>query len=147
MSKAEEKAREEARQQSNQRNRTQADHWQNIANQKQADRAKLQKKIERLKSAQTKLHGQISTFKSFESNVKNTGTKISTSQFKGTLRDKFDKELTSISQTVKTEENHHQSNLAKLDGKIAQLEAQEGDIVGAIESALSAVSNFLAAIF
>lgn len=147
MSKEEDAAREAARQRSNQNNQAQANHWQTIANEKKSEHAKLQKKIERLKTAQNQLKSQISTHKSFETKVKSASSKVPTSQFKGTLRDKFDKSLTAISQATKSEENSHQSNLSKLDAKIAELELQEGNLLGVIENALSAVGNFLAAIF
>ncbi len=147
MSKEEEQAKEAARQRSNQHNRAQADHWQTIANEKQAEHNKLQKKIERLQNAKHALQSQINSYKSFESKLKSTSSKVSTSQFKGTLRDKFDKDLNAVGQATKSEENRHQLNLAKIDAKISQLQAQDGNIVGAIENALSAVGSFLAAIF
>jgi len=49
--------------------------------------------------------------------------------------------------SLQKEENGLQENLAKLDTEIAKKEVEQGDLLGAIGSALDSARNFLASIF
>ncbi|MFD1901163.1 hypothetical protein GQR36_16190 [Enterococcus termitis] len=46
-----------------------------------------------------------------------------------------------------TEENSYQRNMAKLDAEIAKKELEQGDLLGAVESAFNTAKSFLASIF
>lgn len=135
------------RQESNTRNRDAANRQQRIADEKQAAYDKNQAKLERLRQARSTLKKHLTTLGEFENETKNYATKLSADQFKGTLRDKFDEKAKKMGTSMHTEENSHQENLALLDAAIAQKELEQGDLLGAIGSALDSVKNFLASIF
>ncbi|PZL75105.1 DUF5082 domain-containing protein [Enterococcus plantarum] len=144
MSKEEE---ERKRQESNGRNRQEATRWQQIGNERKANYDKNQKKLERLKEAKSKLNNSMKNFSQFENQVKQYPTKLSTGQFKGTLRDKFDEKAQKMGTTLHKEENSYQQNMAKLDAEIAKKELEQGDLLSAVESAFDMAKNFLASIF
>lgn len=144
MSKEEE---ERKRQESNGRNRQEATRWQQIGNERKANYDKNQKKLERLKEAKSKLNNSMKNFSQFENQVKQYPTKLSTGQFKGTLRDKFDEKAQKMGTTLHKEENSYQQNMAKLDAEIAKKELEQGDLLSAVGSAFDMAKNFLASIF
>lgn len=135
------------RQESNNRNRDAAARQQRIADEKQAVYDKNQAQLERLRQSRNTLKKNLTTFGEFENKTTSYTTKLSSSEFKGTLRDKFDEKAKKMGTEMHTEENKHQENLAKLDAVIAKKELEQGDLLGAIGSALDAAKNFLASIF
>ncbi|EOL45088.1 hypothetical protein IGL98_000231 [Enterococcus sp. DIV0840] len=140
-------AAERKRQESNGRNRQEATKWQRIANERQANYDRNQKKLERLKEAKRALNKSMSSFSKFENEVNQYSTKLSTGQFKGTLRTKFDQKAKKMGTALHKEENKHQQNLSKLDAEIAKKELEQGDLMSAVGSAFDMAKNFLASIF
>ena len=140
-------AAERKRQERNAQNRQESTKWQRIGNERKATYNKNQKKLERLKEAKRKLEKSMKNFAQFESQVKQYPTKLSTGQFKGTLRNKFDEKAKKMGTALHTEENSYQRNMAKLDAEIAKKELEQGDLLGAVESAFNTAKNFLASIF
>ncbi|MFD2307372.1 DUF5082 domain-containing protein [Enterococcus termitis] len=144
---AKDDAAERKRQESNAQNRRESTRWQQIGNERKANYDKNQKKLERLKEAKTKLNKSMKSFSQFEDQVKQYPTKLSTGQFKGTLRDKFNEKANKMGTALHTEENSYQRNMAKLDAEIAKKELEQGDLLGAVESAFNTAKSFLASIF
>ncbi|WP_339011739.1 DUF5082 domain-containing protein [Lactococcus garvieae] len=144
---AKDDAAERKRQESNSRNRQEATKWQHIAEERQANYDNNQKKLERLKEARQLLNKSMTSASQFENDVNQYPTKLSTGQFKGTLRAKFDQKATKMGTALQKEENTHQQNLAKLDAEIAKKELEQGDLLAATGSAFDMAKNFLASIF
>ena len=144
---AKDDAAEKKRQEKNAQNRRESTRWQQIGNERKANYDKNQKKLERLKEAKNKLDKSAKNFSQFEDQVKQYPTKLSTGQFKGTLRDKFDEKAKKMGTTLHTEENSYQRNMAKLEAEIAKKELEQGDLMSAVESAFDMAKNFLASIF
>lgn len=144
---AKDEAAEKKRRERNAQYRQDATKWQRIANERQATYDKNQKKLERLKEARKELNKVMSSFEQFENKVNQYPTTLSTEQFKGTLRTKFDEKAKKMGTALHKEENSHQQNLAKLDAEIAKKELEQGDLLGAVGSAFDMVKNFLASIF
>lgn len=138
---------EKKRQEKNAQSRQESTKWQRIGNERKANYDKNQKKLERLKEAKTKLNKSVKSFSQFEDQVMQYPTKLSTGQFKGTLRDKFDEKAKKMGTTLHSEENAYQQNMAKLDAEIAKKELEQGDLFSAVESAFDMAKNFLASIF
>lgn len=138
---------ERKRQESNARNREAADRYQKQANEIQEKHAKNQKQLERLREARSALKKAMTTFAELKKETKQYSTKISNGDFKGTLRDEFDEKAKKMGSSLQKEENGLQENLAKLDTEIAKKEVEQGDLLGAIGSALDSARNFLASIF
>ncbi|MFK4568357.1 DUF5082 domain-containing protein [Enterococcus sp. UD-01] len=144
---AKDDAAERRRQERNAQNRQESVKWQRIGNERKANYDKNQKKLERLKEAKIKLEKSMKNFSQFENQVKQYPSKLSTGQFKGTLRDKFDEKAKKMGTTLHSEENSYQRNMAKLDAEIAKKELEQGDLLNAVESAFNTAKNFLASIF
>ena len=138
---------ERKRQESNGRNRQAATKWQRIANERQANYARNQKKLERLKEAKNKLNRSMKHFLQFENQVKQYPQKLNTGQFTGILRDKFDEKVMNMGEILHKEENTYQQNLSKLDAEIARKELEQGNLMSAVESAFDMARHFLSAIF
>lgn len=137
---------EKKRQESNARNRSESAKWQRIGNERKVNCDKNQKKIERLKEAKAKMEKSVRHFSQLEDEVKQYSTKLSTCDFKGTLREKFDEKVKKMGNKMHSEENTYQQNLARLDAEIAKKEIEQGDLLGAMESAFEMAKNFLASI-
>lgn len=135
------------RQESNTRNRDAATRQQRIADEKQAMYDKNQAKLEALREARTALKKAMTIFAEFEKETNKYSSDINDGDFKGILRGKFDDKSKKMDTSLQTEENSLQENLAKLDTEIAKKELEQGDLLGAIGSALDAARNFLASIF
>ncbi|MEI5993949.1 DUF5082 domain-containing protein [Candidatus Enterococcus mansonii] len=144
---AKDEAAERKRQERNAQNRRESTKWQRIGNERKAAYDKNQKKLERLKEAKSKLNKSMKNFSQFENQVKQYPTKLSTGQFKGTLRDKFDEKAQKMGTTLHKEENAYEKNMARLDAEIAKKELEQGDLLSAVESAFDMAKNFLASIF
>lgn len=144
MSKEEDARR---RQESNTRNRDAAARQQRIADERQAAYDKNQAKLERLRDARTALKKVLTTYSEFEKETNKYSSNITDGDFKGIIRGKFDDKSKKMDTSLKAEGNDLQENLAKLDAEIAKKEVEQGDLLGAIGSALSAAQNFLASIF
>lgn len=144
---AKDDAAERKRQERNAQNRREATRWEQIGNERKANYDRNQKKLERLKQARTQLNKSMSSFSQFEDQVKQYPTKLDTSQFKGTLREKFDEKASKMGTALHTEENSYQRNMARLDAEIAKKELEQGDLWSAVESAFNTAKNFLASIF
>lgn len=138
---------ERRRQERNAQNRQESTKWQRIGNERKANYDRNQKKLERLKEAKNKLNKSMKTFSQFENKVNQYPTKLSTGQFKGTLRDKFDEKAKKMGTAAHKEENSYQRNMARLDAEIAKKELEQGDLLSAVESAFDTAKNFLASIF
>lgn len=143
MSKEADKARKE----SNARNRASANKWQRQAESIKADFDKNQKKLERLKKAKTKLTKEMSRMSQLETGTSKLTSDVSASDFKGKLRDDYDKKIKQIKSNIHKDINKLQSNMSQLDAAIAKKEMEQGNIGASLSSALSMVQQFLAAIF
>lgn len=143
MSKEADKARKE----SNTRNRAAANQWQRQAETIKADFDKNQKKLERLKKAKSKLTKEMSRMAQLETSTSKLTSDISASDFKGKLRDDYDKKIKQVKSNIHKDINKLQSNMSQLDAAIAKKEMEQGNIGASLSSALSMVQQFLAAIF
>lgn len=131
----------------NAQNRQTSTRWQRIGNERKANYDRNQKKLERLKDAKRDLGKAMKGFSQFEEQVKRYPQKLSTGQFKGTLRDKFDEKAETMGTKLNSEENSYERNMAQLDAEITRKELEQGDLLGAVESAFNTAKNFLASIF
>lgn len=138
---------EKKRQEKNAKNRQDATKWQRVGDERKANYDKNQKKLERLKEARSELNKSIKGFSQFEKEIEQYPTKLSTGQFKGTLRDKFDEKAKKMDSTLHSEINSYQKNMAQLDAEIAKKELEQGDLLSAVNSAFDMAKNFLASIF
>lgn len=122
---------------------SEAKRYEGIASQNQEAKAKLDKKIKKLKEAKKKLDRKMTKYDKLEQKVKrDLESNVEDSSFKGDIRDKFDKAVTSVTSDLKSDQNVHQSNLKTIDLKIAELELESGDLGSAITAALDAAKNF-----
>lgn len=142
MSKDDDKKKKEH----NEKNKKEAAKWQSFADQSKVTFDKHQEELDKLKSARKKLVTEIDNLTTVEKEVKDYPTSLTKTDFKGTLRDKFDTEVTTIADCANSDKNKHQSNLALLDTEIAKRDLEQGDLGDAIKSALGAVGNFLASL-
>lgn len=104
---------------------------------------KTQEELERLKKAKHKIDGKMQSFETFQQKVKSLQQKITPSDFKGTLRDKFDDKISSMDQKLQSEQNVFQRNMANLDMMIAKKELEVGEIAGSISYLANSILNLI----
>lgn len=139
-------AADKIRKENNARNRESANKWQRQAESIRADFNKNQKELERLKKAKNKLTTEMNRINQLEIESNKLTSSVSSFDFKGKLRDDYDKKIKQIKKNIHKDINKLQSNMSQLDAAIAKKEMEQGNIGDALSSALSMVQNFLSAI-
>ena len=123
-------------------NRAQGEKCQAQAREYDSKRAANDEKIRRLNEAKTKLVAALQDYNTFMDNVEKIESEISDSNFKGVIRDNFKKEVDEVVLDINSDINHHQKNLSTLSGKIASLEAENGNLIEWAKNAWDMAANF-----
>lgn len=110
-------------------NRAQGQKYQARAQEYEAQRAANDEKIRRLKAAKQKLETALQDYNTFKDDVEKIESEISESDFKGDIRDDFKKKVDDVVLDINSDINKHQENLSSLSGKIAGLEAENGNLI------------------
>lgn len=112
----------------------------------EAKHAANEEKIKRLKAARTKLEQSITDYDTFKKDTGKIESDIAESDFQGDIRDNFKTSVETVTTSINSDMNKHQSNLSSIDGKIAGLELEQGDLLGAAQSAWDMAANFFKSI-
>ncbi|KXT70284.1 hypothetical protein SGODD07_01580 [Streptococcus gordonii] len=123
-------------------NRAQGQKYQSIAEAHDAKRAANDEKIRRLKAAKKKLEAALQDYNTFKDDVEKIESEISESDFKGDIRDNFKKEVDEVVLDINSDINKHQGNLSSLSGKIASLEAENGNLIEWAKNAWDMAASF-----
>lgn len=126
----------------NAHNRAQGQKYQSIAEAHDAQRAANDEKIKRLKAAKKKLETALKDYNTFKDNVEKIESDISDSNFKGDIRDNFKKEVDEVVLDINSDINKHQGNLSSISGKIAGLEAENGNLIEWAKNAWDMAASF-----
>lgn len=101
-------------------------------------------KLERLKAAKRSLQGELNHFDSYKKEFTNLGTSLTTSQFKGARRKKFDEKLKEIVTALDADKEKHNERLNAMNSKITLLEMDQSIIGDAIASISASISGLRA---
>ncbi|EJV57191.1 MULTISPECIES: DUF5082 family protein [Bacillus cereus group] len=101
-------------------------------------------KLERLKAAKRSLQGELHHFDSYKKEFTNLGTSLTTSQFKGARRKKFDEKLKEIVTALDADKEKHNEKLNTMNNKIILLEMDQSIIGDAIASISASISGLRA---
>ncbi|PFD31814.1 DUF5082 domain-containing protein [Bacillus cereus] len=101
-------------------------------------------KLERLKAAKRSLQGELHHFDSYKKEFNNLGTSLTTSQFKGARRKKFDEKLKEIVTALDADKGKHNERLNAMNSKITLLEMDQSIIGDAIASISASISGLRA---
>ncbi|MGG2017836.1 DUF5082 domain-containing protein [Bacillus sp. S10(2024)] len=101
-------------------------------------------KLERLKAAKRSLQGELHHFDSYKKEFTNLSTSLTTSQFKGARRNKFDTKLNEIKEALDADKEKHNENLNAMNRKITLLEMDQSIIGDAIASISASISGLRA---
>lgn len=116
--------------------------FENQAREYEAQKKANDAKIKRLKSAKKRLEATLKEYETFKKNVRKIESEISSSNFKGDIRNKFKKKIESAVKQVNSDINKHQSNSARISSKISELEAENGNLVGWAKSCWDSAASF-----
>ena len=108
---------------------------------KKAAKAAKEKELSRLRAARKRLNEQIDSYRTLRTRITSMKDHINKNNFKGDRRDKFDTKFEKVSTEANNYQNKHQSNLAQLNSKISDCEADLGDILGALGSLYKTYEN------
>ncbi|WP_459500841.1 DUF5082 domain-containing protein [Bacillus sp. C1] len=103
-------------------------------------------KLERLKAAKKSLQGELHHFDSYKKEFTNLSKSLTTSQFKGTRREKFDTQLQEIMTALDADKEKHNEKLNAMNSKIALLEMDQsiiGDAIASISASISGLHAML----
>ncbi|HDR3890012.1 TPA: DUF5082 family protein [Bacillus cereus] len=103
-------------------------------------------KLERLKAAKRSLQSELINFDSYKKEFTNLGRSLTTSQFKGTRRDKFDTKLEEITTALDADKEKHNEKLNAMNSKIILLEMDQsiiGDAIASISASISGLRSML----
>lgn len=134
---------ESLREANNARNRASATQWEQTALAKEAAHKKGQEELERLKQARNRLAQENEIYTNFQLELQRIGDSTPQTLFRGTLRTKFETNLSELIQVTRTIQNNHEWNIALLDAEISNRSIQQGDLLAAIGSAWNMVQSFL----
>ncbi|EOP55806.1 MULTISPECIES: DUF5082 family protein [Bacillus] len=101
-------------------------------------------KLERLKAAKRSLQGELHHFDSYKKEFTHLSTSLTTSQFQGARRKKFDTKLNEIKAALDADKEEHNERLNAMNRKITLLEMDQSIIGDAIASISASISGLRA---
>lgn len=139
---------EAQRQKDNAVNRALAATFQQRASELQSTYNANQEELERLKTAKSSLKTAISSYKDVKKSIKSTlSDSIDDSNFKGSIRTKFDGHVTTILSDIASDISTHKSNLETLSNEIKSRQASQNSLSGLIGAFNKSASDCLARIY
>lgn len=139
---------EAQRQKDNAVNRALAATFQQRASELQSTYNANQEELERLKTAKSSLKTAITSYKDVKKSIKSTlSDSIDDSNFKGSIRTKFDGHVTTILSDIASDISTHKSNLETLSNEIKSRQASQNSLSGLIGAFNKSASDCLARIY
>jgi chromosome segregation ATPase len=102
--------------------------------------------LERLREAHTKLQSHLEEMDTLKTNLTSAQTLLTSSQFKGTRRNKFDDKLKAVEKSLKADQKNLENDKADVAAKIQGLELElsvVGDTMASIQATIQSLWNVL----